>query len=266
MGSSGNFWGGFLLGRLSKDNKPKEKVGFLWQLFGLIILGAVVVAGMTYGLKGIVIALVISFIGIPILFAVLMSALQKNKTIAEEAFQLFNDKQYTLALEKAERVAMKNYNAASIAGIMYLQGLGCDVDAEKAFSYFKYAQKGDIEAKGLYGYMLIEGIGCTQDLNNGKRALLNAASVGNDKFSTMKIGEYQVNGDFGWKKDVKQGMKNLRIAADAGYAYAKYLVGVIQFEGLDEVPQNRDRGYSLIQEAAELGCSDAIDFLRQAAE
>lgn len=263
MGSSGDFFSGLLVGKLfsKKSTNSTNEVGCLGQIFGLVIILMLIGIGVNYGIKGIIISLILFVIVIPVLFSIVKRKLQYNKINTEEAWSLYNQNNYTLALEKAEISASKNCDAANLAGVLYLHGMGCDVDKEKAFYYFQLGQKRNMEAKTFYGQMLIEGIGCTQDEVKGKKELEYAANIGKDINAIMKIGEYQVKGIHGWNKDVQNGIKKLRIASDAGNSRAKYLVGRMQFEGIDGVPENKEKGYSLLQEAAELNCSDAIDYL-----
>lgn len=260
---SGSFFGGLFFGRLlgNKNDNPQERIGGIGQLFGLLLLIGIIAITVKFGIKGLIIASVISFIIIPVIYGIVRAKIKYSSKIYEEAMKLFENQQYALALSKAESVAQKNHDAAALAGILYLYGYGCDIDEKKAFSYFQFAQNKNMEAKGLWGFMMIEGIGCSRDERVGRKAMSLAAIQGKDAFSIMKIGEYQIHGTHGWDKDVKNGMKNLRIAADSGLSYAKYLVGKNQVEGIEGIPVNKERGYSLIQEAAKQGCNEAAEYL-----
>lgn len=50
---------------------------------------------------------------------------------------------------------------------------------------------------------------------------------------------------------------------DEGYVYAEYLVGMMQFNGFDGVTINKEKGYELLQDAANRGSSEAADFLNK---
>ena len=76
----------------------------------------------------------------------------------------------------------------------------------------------------------------------------------------MNLGEFQITGNYGMERNVEQGVKNLRIAMDEGYPYAKFAVGALQYNGVD-VPQNKEQGLMLIKEAATAGVDDAKEFL-----
>src|SRR5574344_2197968 len=109
-------------------------------------------------------------------------------------------------------MAEKNSDAADLAGMLYLNGEGCDVNAEKAFKFFELGQKKNMEAKTNYALMLLSGNGCKQDLELKK--LINATVIGKNTDAIMNLGEVQITGNYGIERNVEQGVKNLRIAMD----------------------------------------------------
>ena len=91
--------------------------------------------------------------------------------------------------------------------------------------------------------------------------MLTAANIGKNTIAIMRVGEFQITGDFGFKKNVEKGMKNLRIAVDEGYPLAMYLVGAMQYNGIDGVPENKEKGLELIKKASEQGIQAAVEFI-----
>ena len=260
----GNFWTGLLVGKMlggKKNNSNNNNGGCLSTIMGLIIIGIAIFLGMNFGVKGIIIGAVLVFIVIPVIIGILKGKKQYTNNTAEEAWNLFNQGNYTLALEKAEQVAEKNADAADLAGILYLNGEGCDVNLEKAFHYFELGKNKNMEAKANYALMLLNGNGCEQNIEIGKKELINAAAIGKNTLAIMRLGEFQISGEFGFEKNVEKGMKNLRIAIDEGYPYAMYLVGSMQYFGVDGVPENKEKGLELLKKAADNGVQDAIDAL-----
>lgn len=262
----GNFWTGLLVGKMlggKKNNSNNNNGGCLSTIMGLIIIGVAIFLGMTFGLKGIIIGAILVFIVIPVVIGILKGNKQYINNTAEEAWNLFNQGNYTRALEKAEQVADKNSDAADLAGILYLNGEGCDVNLEKAFKYFELGKDKNMEAKANYALMLLNGNGCEQNIEIGKKELINAATIGKNTLAIMRLGEFQISGEFGFEKNVEKGMKNLRIAIDEGYPYAMYLVGSMQYFGIDGVPENKEKGLELLKKAADNGVQDAIDALNK---
>ena len=260
----GNFWTGLLVGKMlggKNNNSNKNNGGCLSTILGLIIIGAAIFLGVNFGIKGIIIGAVLVFIVIPVIVGILKGKKEYNTNTAAEAWELFNQGSYTLALEKAEQVAEKNSDAADLAGVLYLNGEGCDVNLEKAFKYFEMGKDKNMEAKTNYALMLLNGNGCQQNIELGRKELLTAANVGKNTLAIMRVGEFQITGDFGFEKNVEKGMKNLRIAIDEGYPYAMYAVGAMQYNGIDGVPENKEKGLELLKKAAEQGVQDAVDFL-----
>lgn len=261
---SGNFLTGLILGKMLSGNKgsgSQNNGGCLTSLFGFVIIAILIMVGANYGIKGVIALLVVTVVIIPVIIGVIRGNAMANKKRVEDAWELFNQRSYTQALEEAEMMADKNADAALLAGILYFNGEGCDINLEKAFFFFEKGYKKNVEAQAYYGYMLLVGAGCEQNISEGKKQLISAVQKGNT-YAMLRFGECQLRGEYGIEKNIEQGMKNLRKAADDNVPYAKYLVGVMQFEGRDGVPLNKEKGLSLIKEAAENDVRDAQDYLR----
>lgn len=242
-------------------NTPSESSegGCFSTILGIaIIIGAIILV-VNFGFKKTIIGAVIVLIVIPVTIRLIISYLRSQKEnarkMADEAWQLIDQGKPAEALEKAERAASYNCDAADLAGLCYKGGTGCDKDIEKAFSYFEMGMKGNMEARAQYGLMLMTGEGCEKDEQKGKKELIKALVEGHNTFAALKIGEFQLEGKYGWKKDVGEAMKNLQKASEDGWQHANFLIGKMMFEGVDGVQQDREKGLSMIQEAAESGCS-----------
>lgn len=158
-------------------------------------------------------------------------------------------------------MAEKNADASDLVGILYLNGEGCDINIEKASKYFELAKDKNMEAKTYYALMILEGNGCKQNIKLGHSELIHAPTIGKNTLAFMRLGEFQLMGEYGFEKKVEKGMRNLRIAVDAGYPYAMYMVGAMQYTGKDGVSENKEKGIELIKKAAELGVKDAAELL-----
>lgn len=263
--SEGKFWTGFFLGRMlskNKNNGAKNNGGCFSTIIWFIILAIAVGFVIEFGIKGIVIAIVL-FVVLIVFFGFRKGKNDYKEKVANEAWDLFNNGNYTLALEKAESVANDNADAATLAGILYLNGEGCDENKAKAFRFFEMGQKKNMEAKANYALMLLNGDGCQQNIELGRKELIDAAVRGKNTLAIMRFGEFQITGAFGIEKNTAEGMKKLRIAMEEDYSFAKFAVGVMQYNGVDGVPQNQEKGFALIKEAAEAGEMEAQEFLEE---
>lgn len=263
MKKNNGFLTGFMVAQLFKKNgEPEKKAGCGETLFGLIILGVAIYIGVNFGISGLIFTAILCFIIIPLAFFLIKRQRNKNRVTTQEAYDLYSNGKYTLALETVLPVTEKNPDAAYLAGHLYFYGLGCDLNYSKAYNYFKLGAAKNVDAKAMYAHMLIEGIGCDQDIDLGKSLLLQA-SARNNTFAMLKVGEYQLNGDYTFEKNVQSAMQKLRKAVDEGEPYAKFLVGVVLYEGKDGVSQNQDQGLFLLKAAAEADLQQAIDYLNK---
>lgn len=241
-------------------------------LLKFIIVGIGIIIGSYYLLWGIselfsefslLISLLIFSLLISLLILLLMRIKKKNyKKIVEEAEYLYGEQNYSAALRKAESIACQNADGAALCGLMYYNGHGCDVNLQKAFSFFEMSWKRNGDAEVYYALMLLKGEGIAQNIAKGRKVLLDAVSRGNE-FAMLRLGELQLCGENGIEKNIEQGMKNLKNAASAGWPYAKYLLGKLYVEEQDGISENKEKGLSLMKEAADAGISDAEKYLQK---
>lgn len=215
----GNFWWGLALGSFlsGKRDNGGEKKGCLSNLIetavGLVIIVVAINLFTKYGIAGIIIPVVL-FIALCVFIGWHRGKKEHAAQTADEALQLFQNGQYTLALEKAESVAEKNSLAADVAGVCYRNALGCEKNPQKAFSYFEKAKDKNIEAAGNYGAMLVKGEGCEKDPKQGLKYLQKAV-LQKSEYACFEYGCMLLEGKY-VPQDVEVGKRNLRIASEAG--------------------------------------------------
>ncbi|WP_461256748.1 tetratricopeptide repeat protein [Treponema sp. R80B11-R83G3] len=108
----------------------------------------------------------------------------------------------------------------------YKQGVGTDVDLEMGFYWYeKAAKNGDVEAKRALGSCYLLGSGTEKDFEKA----------------------------FFW----------INQAAKEGSARAKRILGAAYIEGYMRLKEDKEKGWALMQEAADLGDQEAIDLLKQ---
>lgn len=108
----------------------------------------------------------------------------------------------------------------------YENGIGTDVDSDMAFHWYsKAAESGNADDKGSLGRCYFVGLGTQQDFEKA--------------FSLLDQ------------------------AANEGSATAKRILGVAYMEGLMRLTANKEKGRTLLQEAANLGDQEAVELLKQ---
>ena len=257
----GNFWNGFIFSRwINGGNRNRNNNGgCLSSIMGILILAIVFVLVKSIGWGGLIAVFVILFVVIPIIVGIKKGNSSNISNTSGEAWNLYREGKYTLALEKAEKIADKNADAADLAGVLYFHGQGCDKNKTKAFRYFRMGEKNNLEAKTFYALMLLNGDGCDQNLSLGKQELFEAASK-SEIVATFMLGHYQIYGDCGFDKNIEAGLRNLRVAMEAGNLDAKYEIAMLKFIG-DDVPSDEETAIQYFKEAAAAGHKDSQEML-----
>ncbi len=253
--------GYFLFGRNKNKNDGNKEPGFFSTIITYIIWILLIYLAYKNGWNTIGTLLLVALI-LPFFIGIIKGAIEnkknKNEGEIEEMWALYKEEQYTLALEIAEKLANKNKDAATMCGFCYFNGNGCDKNQEKAFKYFE-SSKTNIEALAYYGYMQLYGIGCKQNIKIGHNSLLKASKE-KEPFSCFRLGEAQVTGEL-ISLNLKEGIRNLRVASDSSYYYADFLLGKMMLLGNEEMQQNEEEGLARINFAAKNGIEEAIEFL-----
>lgn len=279
--SEGKFWQGMAAGWLSSklfsrkggSNGDISPAGYLiailWAPFLLLGLIIGLHDGFLRFLRIAVLDPAIIAVALYIVFLLIKSKLtgiggndgprgKKEQEIA----MLYNAGQYTRALEKAEKLAHKSPFAAHAAGLCYFNGEGCSQDLTKAFSYFSKAKDKNVDAAYRYGAMLLFGAGTEKDETTGFEWLKKLALKKNHISARGNYG-YALFKGLGCEKNQPEGIKQMRIACDAGDAYTKYQLGCILYSGEDGASVDENGGLRLLHEAAEAGVSDAQEYLTE---
>lgn len=272
---SGNFWAWFLafkwLGVFDKKEKDGgdggKKPGCLKSIitFFAVIFIISVVLGLIEAVKSsplIALSIVLIILAPIVIVLIVTRKKRRAKKIYAEAVDLFNEDKYTRALEKAEEAAPNNYDAKALAGLCYYSGYGCDVDKKKAFEYFKKSYEHNNDARFHYATMLLYGEECEQNIEEGKRLLVLSSINGNEE-ADLFILKFRITGEFGWKVDAEDAIKELRKMAEDGNQMAKYMLGACYYEGSNGLKQDIDRGLALIKEASEAGEELATKYLEE---
>jgi TPR repeat protein len=134
---------------------------------------------------------------------------------------------YDLAFQLERSSAEQGYIPAYYnLAVFYHDGIGTDVDPEMAFYWYnKAAENGDTEGKNYLGVCYLKG--------------------------------------FGTEKDFEKAFFWINQAAEEGSANAKMRLGCAYAEGYMRLEVNEEKGWALIQEAADLGDQKAIELIKQ---
>lgn len=283
--------------RYKGNTYKKESGGCFSTIFGLGIIAAAIFLGINFGIGGIIFGLVLVPVAIGIIIAYRNSvkkeaamAFQKKMSEMSEAISLYDQGKYTLALEKAEAYADEFPTLATLAGFCYYYGYGCSKDLGKAFKFFekgkesnqqkavKYltdqavaGKKDDSnpywankEAMARYGEMLVYGEGCEADVAKGIEYLKRAADS-KEPYACQELGKLQIEGEK-IPVDIEAGLKNIRIASDEGYVFAKFILGCTLYKGINGAPVDKEQGLQYLNEAANEGSENASEFLKKLEE
>ncbi|MBP5158640.1 MAG: sel1 repeat family protein [Treponema sp.] len=280
--SEGNFWKGVGIGWISsklfsrkgRSNEDISPEGCLFSIIWAPFLFAGAVMGIQdwhlWGFKAgflkflqlSVLAPALIALAVYVVFCLMKSKVTATKKNEEEIYSLYNAGQYTLALEKAESLVDKSPFAADVAGLCYFNGEGCSQDLPKAFSYFSKGKDKIEEAGYYYGAMLLFGIGIDKDETTGFEWIKKLALKNNHMPARGDYG-YALFKGLGCEKNQTEGIKQMRIACDAGVPYTKYQLGRILYSGEDGTPVDENGGIRLLREAAEADTYDAQEYLTE---
>lgn len=118
--------------------------------------------GFTFGLKGIIIALILIVL-VVIIFASLKSKKENNLSIIKSDWNDYNENRPTEAFSKVKNLGDDYPEAASLLALMYYLGQVCDTDMEKALHYAKIGKKVDVDSQVLYGTILYHNSSSEKD-------------------------------------------------------------------------------------------------------
>lgn len=157
------------------------------------------------------------------------SAIKGDAEALHEMADVFrnNEERYDFSFQLQRSAAEQGYIPAYYnLAVHYNDGIGTDADPEKAFYWYKKAaESGDVEGKNYLGICYLLGSGTEKDFEKA----------------------------FFW----------INQAANEGSANAKMRLGCAYAEGYMRLKVDEEKGWALIQEAADLGDQKAIDLIKQ---
>jgi TPR repeat protein len=125
-----------------------------------------------------------------------------------------------------------------------------------------------LAAAGDTNAQLALGIFCMDGYNINYRRVLKWLTLGAsnaDPESALRLGKAYIGGDYGLKKDPKDGEKYLLQAARNGSGAASTKLGLMYLKG-DSVSKDDAKGMSFLQEAAVNGNVEAQQYLKESAK
>lgn len=153
---------------------------------------------------------------------------EKNDEIA--------DKYYAHALRKFEGLDSSKSPDMFIKykiGYMYYEGLGTNVDLEKAEKYLKEAESfGNENTDYILGCIYLNEGYSNYNLNEGMRYLEKSAEKENE-YAQYRLGCLYVNPDLE-TYDLEKGMNYLRLSAEQGNSYAECKIGDVYFYQMND--------------------------------
>lgn len=222
-----------------------------------------------------------------------------SETFLKRGIDLCDIEQYQSAIEPLLQAAqMGETDASTRLGDLYFYGYGVEVDYEQAYYWFlNAAQKGNAYAQYSVAFMYMRGLFVKQEDSQVIKWMKLAAENGN--VSAQKLmGDYYYYGSFGCQKDMRETIKwyemgaknnnpecilrlgliyeegdgvqkNILKAADwyqrgakAGIPSCLYNLGKLIIN--KEIAGEEQKGFSLIQQAAEEGYSFAQNYMGKA--
>lgn len=217
----------------------------------------------------------------------------------QRGIDLCNLERYTEAIAPLLQAAqMGEAEAANRLGDIYFYGTGVEVDYEQAYYWFSNAaQSNNAYAQYSLAFMYMKGLFVEQDHAQVIKYMKLAAENGYTE-AQKNMGEYYYYGSFGCRRDMKEAIKWYEMGArnneptclftlgliyeegdgvqknilkatewyqrgaNAGIPSCLYRLGMLMIE--KEVAGETEKGFSLIQQAAEAGYSYAQNYMGKA--
>jgi prolyl 4-hydroxylase len=153
-----------------------------------------------------------------------------------EAAALFTQQRYEEAMPLLEQASQAgDGQAQNLLGIMYLNGIGIELDTHKSFELFEAAAAGGLK-EGHYNLsnMLFNGAGAPRDERSARRHLLAAAEAGHRPALRALGFMYHLMGDSGeWPELSTRAFEQ---AALMGDPLSKYNLGLRLWQGHGAAP------------------------------
>ncbi len=222
-----------------------------------------------------------------------------SKAFLDRGINLYNIEKYESAIAPLLLAAqMGESEAATHLGDLYFYGYGVDTDYEQSYYWFsKAAQSNNAYAQYSIAFMYIKGLFVEKDDTQVIKWMKLAAENGYTE-AQKNMGEYYYYGSFGCRRDMKEAIKWYEMGAKSNEPTCVFTLGLIYEEG-DGVQKNilkaadwyqkgaqagipsclynlgkliinkeisgeEEKGFNLIQQAAESGYSFAQNYMGRA--
>ena len=222
-----------------------------------------------------------------------------SKAFLDRGINLYNIEKYESAIAPLLLAAqMGESEAATHLGDLYFYGHGVDTDYEQSYYWFaKAAQSNNAYAQYSIAFMYIKGQFVEKDDTQVIKWMKLAAENGYTE-AQKNMGEYYYYGSFGCRRDIKKAIKWYEMGAKSNEPTCVFTLGLIYEEG-DGVQKNilkaadwyqkgvqagipsclynlgkliinkeisgeEEKGFNLIQQAAESGYSFAQNYMGRA--
>lgn len=222
-----------------------------------------------------------------------------SKAFLDRGINLYNIEKYESAIAPLLLAAqMGESEAATHLGDLYFYGHGVDTDYEQSYYWFaKAAQSNNAYAQYSIAFMYIKGQFVEKDDTQVIKWMKLAAENGYTE-AQKNMGEYYYYGSFGCRRDMKEAIKWYEMGAKSNEPACVFTLGLIYEEG-DGVQKNilkaadwyqkgaqagipsclynlgkliinkeisgeEEKGFNLIQQAAESGYSFAQNYMGRA--
>ena len=222
-----------------------------------------------------------------------------SKAFLDRGINLYNIEKYESAIAPLLLAAqMGESEAATHLGDLYFYGHGVDTDYEQSYYWFaKAAQSNNAYAQYSIAFMYIKGQFVEKDDTQVIKWMKLAAENGYTE-AQKNMGEYYYYGSFGCRRDMKEAIKWYEMGAKSNEPTCVFTLGLIYEEG-DGVQKNilkaadwyqkgaqagipsclynlgkliinkeisgeEEKGFNLIQQAAESGYSFAQNYMGRA--
>ncbi|MCQ2353256.1 MAG: SEL1-like repeat protein [Victivallaceae bacterium] len=158
--------------------------------------------------------------------------------------------------EKVKTIAERG-NAEAQSGLaeLYLEGIGVEKDAEKAFEWGrKSAEQGNAEAQVGLAALYLEGIGVEKDAEKAFEWGRKSAEQGNAEAQLLLAGLYLEG--IGVEKDAEKAFEWYRKSAEQGNAEAQWSLAGLYLEGIG-VEKDAEKAFEWYRKSAEQGNAEA---------
>lgn len=181
-----------------------------------------------------------------------------SKAFLDRGINLYNIEKYESAIAPLLLAAqMGESEAATHLGDLYFYGHGVDTDYEQSYYWFaKAAQSNNAYAQYSIAFMYIKGQFVEKDDTQVIKWMKLAAENGYTE-AQKNMGEYYYYGSFGCRRDMKEAIKWYEMGAKSNEPTCVFTLGLIYEEG-DGVQKNILKAVDWYQKGAQAGIPSCL--------